>query len=114
MAINRKITEPDIANSESVDVVMSDQISQKFQQKMNMFRVIGSYAVGVVGIILICIFSYRYCSLLAAYQQIIDQYLLQKDWQIFVIYGLSLLFNTSVLVSLFYGLMILLHSKIKG
>lgn len=97
--------EPPEDLSEEIGTSSDDSIALKHQNRLNWFRFIGGCIMCVVGIFLLSIFCYRYVSLLNGYEKIIEMYTLERDWQIYIIYGLSLAFTAGMIVSVFYAVL---------
>lgn len=97
--------EPTDETPDEIGTSSDDSIALKHQNRLNWFRFIGGCMMSVVGLILLFVFVYRYISLLDGYEKVIEMYMLEQDWQIYIIYGLSLAFTAGMIVSVFYAVL---------
>lgn len=97
--------EPTEETSDEIGTSSDDSIALKHQNRLNWFRLVNGCIMCLVGIFLLAVFCYRYISLLDGYEKVIEMYTLERDWQIYIIYGLSLAFTAGMIVSVFYAVL---------
>lgn len=94
----------------SVSENKEDSLEQKFARELNLYKKIARYSLLSIGIWLILLFSLRYLHLINSCERVIDIYLKTKDWQVYVIYGISLAFTASMTVGVFVAMQKYLRS----
>lgn len=96
-------------SNEDIGASADDSVALKHQNRLNWFRLIGCYILCCFGLSLLALFSFRYLHLINGYEKVIDVYIRNHDWQIYLIYGLSLAFTAGMVVSVFYALLTLIR-----
>nr|DAU00815.1 MAG TPA: TrbC/VIRB2 family [Caudoviricetes sp.] len=82
-----------------------DSLEQKVAKSLNRYKTWLRYTLFIVGIIIIIIFGCRYLHLINSNEKIISIYLQTADWHVYVIYGISLAFTGSIIVTVFCSLL---------
>lgn len=102
-----EIKDPNIPDNNKSDTGENkiDSLEQKHQGRLNYYRIIARYLLLAVGIAVISIFTLRYLHLVNSNEKIIDLYLTYHDWQIFIIYAISMCFTASLIIAIFVALL---------
>lgn len=82
-----------------------DSLEQKVAKSLNRYKTWLRYTLFIVEIIIIIIFGCRYLHLINSNEKIISIYLQTADWHVYVIYGISLAFTGSIIVTVFCSLL---------
>ncbi len=91
----------------------SDLKESEYRARLNWFFIASRYTILVLASATVLIFGCRYLHLINEYKQVINLYLAGKDWQVIVIYSLSLAFTAGLIVSVLAVMVRLVRSKDK-
>ncbi len=115
-----EIKEPDLSEKDlqnlKLDIskeAQSDLIEEKYRRRLNFFRILARYITLGFASVVIVIFGCRYLHLINGYEKVTKLYLSCKDWQVIVIYALSLAFTAGLIVSVLVVMVKLIKSKNK-
>lgn len=112
-----KIIAPQISENETTELSGENQansIEIKYRGRLTFFKIFAHWALLALGSVLIVVFIYRYVLLLDSYKEVTTLYLVEKDWEIVVIYALSLAFTSALLVSVLAVMHGLVRKKNNG
>ena len=115
-----EIIDPDLSEKElqnlKIDISkeeQSDLRESEYRARLNWFFIASRYTILVLASATVFIFGCRYLHLINEYRQVIDLYLDGKDWQVIVIYSLSLAFTAGLIVSVLAVMVRLIRAKDK-
>ena len=91
----------------------SDLKESEYRARLNWFFITSRYTILILASATVFIFGCRYLHLINEYRQVIDLYLDGKDWQVIVIYSLSLAFTAGLIVSVLAVMVRLIRAKDK-
>lgn len=113
-----EIKDPKITNAETERVLLTevkedpkDSIEAKYRERLYFFRYVARYVILILASVAVVIFGTRYLHLINGYEKMTDLYLANKDWQIIVIYALSLAFTAGLIVSVIAVMVQLVRKK---
>ncbi len=111
MINNSEVCTKDLDKLENIDVIndlgenANDSLEQKSAKALHQYKIISRYVLLVLGIAISLLFGCRFLHLINNNEKIIDIYLQSRDWHILVIYGISMAFTASMIITPFIYLL---------
>lgn len=113
-----EIKDPKITNAETEKVLLTevkedplDSIEARYRERLYFFRYVARYVILFLATAAVFVLGFRYLHLINSYEKMTDLYLANKDWQIIVIYALSLAFTAGLIVSVIAVMVQLVRKK---